>query len=89
MPQVGRSVGSTVAKRVGRLFRGLFEGSSEEEEGHHHRPVPPSLDGASATAAADDDIGGYWQHGFCCLFVGRLNLSPHAADVPSEAAQEL
>ncbi len=70
VPQLGRSNGSTVAKRVGRLFRGLFEGSSKEEEGHHHRPVPTFSDGASATAAADDDVGGNWRHGFCCLFVG-------------------
>ena len=86
--QVGWSVGGTVAKPVGQLFRGLLEGSSEEEEGHHHRPIPPSSDDASA-AAADDDVGGNRLQGFRCLFVGRLDLSPHAANAASEAAREL
>ena len=78
-----------MAKPVGQLFRGLLEGSSEEEEGHHHRPIPPSSDDASAAAAADDDVGGDQRQGFCCLFVGQLNLSSHAANAASEAAREL
>jgi hypothetical protein len=54
-------------------------------------PPPPSSDDASANAAANDNIGGDWQQGFCCLFVGRLDLSPHVADTDaaSEAAREL
>ena len=75
-----------MAKRVDPLFRGPFEGSSEEEEGHHHHPVPPSSDDAYVTDAANDNVGGNWRQGFLCLFVGRLDLSPHVTDAASVAA---